>query len=986
MLQALAGGRAFVRMAEREPIPHDKMQGLAWEQMQRERAFSIWQEWEESDIESALMVMQSLMTAGIEAFEQDDIMKVLNECGWDKNEAFTKLKSMHAERQGRGKKQKVEVLDPLPSSSSRQPVEHVSTKEVQAKDSEDGHRSGTSGGKDRKRKEHEEEFKIGQLIEAKYRGGKKMYPGIISAIWPGGKYNITYDDGDREFGVDKKMIRLCRDYDWCKKQELNVLEVGERVYGRWNHSKGEKLWYLGKVVQVESTEGGGRYTIQYDDGDREPNVKRMNLQTAEERKNASVHCAPAMSTGVVQEASAELDDGVMCELEGLFSRSVRKKRTIFNAANEDEEGDDGTKKRKRKRVKEQSDFIGVKRLLEGVKRGRKWEAFIEVEQEKHRLGAYKEEREAARAYDMAAMRFFGTSAMLNFASSRKGYEPTPELEDVLEEIRGLYKVKVKEEEEEGGEANMDARVANERTKIQDDSKKISEATTKVTGRKEEEQNLKDREEKKNLIIDDDDDLCLSEEIPLAKLYSKKSLREVEEKAEAKEPRSESKSDDVSGKMAGKKSAKNQDEDKEGKSDEAMNPQKLQKNELKEMREMKEKKERKDEKDDDEKKEAKEESEKRIVTVKAMKDMKDKDVSSKHVTKLKDLSKVNGVQIKKLPREEKKENAFKRDETKSNHSNKPHEKEAKQKRKLRLQVESDDDDQVMSVNTKKTVKIDKKNPFKEKTAVQQGGTNVEQVMNDRATTAVKDVQETMLSATVLQGKKSKKNNSEGQLSETSKTHLGNQGGKGSARREGEEKIAQDKTTKGSTQPETEMNPEGSLQSKTNVNPDRTKPKEREIKLSTKSALKGKISSSKTFEQNDVTIAFEKTHEISTTLLETDPTSSENKSVQQREVDTSMSNPAQVSVSTSSQAPQSNKQDDCSIPTDVKIPSQPDGSLPSREVFLSLLDPISNELMTHPCKGAECSHQSCFDKPSFLKSKKVNIPNEKKWESNIKTVIR
>eukprot|EP00960_Hanusia_phi_P068696 766913-Hanusia_phi.AAC.2 len=575
---------------EEEALTHDRLQDLAWEQMQRERAFSIWQEWvaeeqdagekqrlqsfspedvfavlksrgwdkatalrvlkgeDESDIESALMVMQSLMTAGIEVFEQDEIMEVLRGCGWNKNEAFAQLKHMHDERSGRGKKGGAGAGQELPlaGQSRKKRGGHASLAFEDTASMASG-QSDTSSVKE-KEKEEVQEFKIGQFIEAKWRGGKKMYPGIISAIWPGGKYNITYDDGDSEFGVDKKMIRVCKDFDWCKQLELRVLEEGERVFGRWNHRKGEKLWYFGVVLRVESREGGGRYTIQYDDGDRESNVKRMNLQTTEERSRAvsisSVPAAMPAQTSATM-ASADLDDGVLYELEGLFSRSVRKKRTIFNVSNEEEE--EGGERKKRRRVKEESEFFGVKRLTEGVKRGRIWMAVIEVGEEEHRLGAFKAEREAARAYDMAAMRFFGEQAQLNFPSSRKGYEPTDELEDVLEEIAAKVGLRVKQEREEGGGESVRMKVnegggrtclagEGRRADVEKDSTVKSGNSTEVAREEEEERKRRgeeakrrERERKRSVLSDDEDDLSLSEEISRARL----KREDKEDKSETK---------------------------------------------------------------------------------------------------------------------------------------------------------------------------------------------------------------------------------------------------------------------------------------------------------------------------------------------------------------------------------------------------------------------------------------------------------------------
>jgi hypothetical protein len=47
----------------------------------------------------------------------------------------------------------------------------------------------------------------GQEIEARYKGGKKYYPGTVSAKNDDGTFNIAYDDGDVEEGVWPSMVR-----------------------------------------------------------------------------------------------------------------------------------------------------------------------------------------------------------------------------------------------------------------------------------------------------------------------------------------------------------------------------------------------------------------------------------------------------------------------------------------------------------------------------------------------------------------------------------------------------------------------------------------------------------------------------------------------------------------------------------------------------------------------------------------------------------
>ena len=59
--------------------------------------------------------------------------------------------------------------------------------------------------------------------------------------------------------------------------------------------------------------------------------------------------------------------------------------------------------------------------VEKLSKGSRWRARITVEKQTINLGTYATEQEAAMAYDMAAMRYFGEFARLNFPSKRGEY-------------------------------------------------------------------------------------------------------------------------------------------------------------------------------------------------------------------------------------------------------------------------------------------------------------------------------------------------------------------------------------------------------------------------------------------------------------------------------------------------------------------------------------------------------------------------------------
>ena len=50
-------------------------------------------------------------------------------------------------------------------------------------------------------------LKINDIVEVRYRGGKKYFPGKIKAIRANGTYDIRYDDNDEEKKVKREMIR-----------------------------------------------------------------------------------------------------------------------------------------------------------------------------------------------------------------------------------------------------------------------------------------------------------------------------------------------------------------------------------------------------------------------------------------------------------------------------------------------------------------------------------------------------------------------------------------------------------------------------------------------------------------------------------------------------------------------------------------------------------------------------------------------------------
>ena len=111
------------------------------------------------------------------------------------------------------------------------------------------------------RKEIEVAFSVGQRVQARFGGGDEFYPGKISAVSDDGTYSIAYDDGDREDDVAEKFIKAVAAPD-----SSASFVAGQCVQARFG---GGDEYFPGKIAAVLD---GERYSIAYDDGDREDSV------------------------------------------------------------------------------------------------------------------------------------------------------------------------------------------------------------------------------------------------------------------------------------------------------------------------------------------------------------------------------------------------------------------------------------------------------------------------------------------------------------------------------------------------------------------------------------------------------------------------------------------------------------------------------------------------------------------------------------------
>ena len=69
----------------------------------------------------------------------------------------------------------------------------------------------------------QQSFKALDRVDARFQKGELWYPGTIATALPGDKYDIAYDDGDREYAVPAALIRKAT----VAPVDITSLAVGE---------------------------------------------------------------------------------------------------------------------------------------------------------------------------------------------------------------------------------------------------------------------------------------------------------------------------------------------------------------------------------------------------------------------------------------------------------------------------------------------------------------------------------------------------------------------------------------------------------------------------------------------------------------------------------------------------------------------------------------------------------------------------------------
>ena len=134
-----------------------------------------------------------------------------------------------------------------------------------------------------------DDFRMGSKIEADYRGKGKYYPGKITRVRLNGTFDIDYDDGEKEIGISRSLIRSVDSAHRSSisgvrfggRDEESRIAAGDRIEAR---SGGGTRWLPGTVERVTSR---NTFDIQFDDGDYGSNIPRDDVRPLDSEKAAA---------------------------------------------------------------------------------------------------------------------------------------------------------------------------------------------------------------------------------------------------------------------------------------------------------------------------------------------------------------------------------------------------------------------------------------------------------------------------------------------------------------------------------------------------------------------------------------------------------------------------------------------------------------------------------------------------------------------------
>ena len=176
-------------------------------------------------------------------------------------------------------------------------------------------------------------LEVGAKVEACYKGKGKFYPGIISRARLNGTFDIAYDDGDKEVGVSRDLIRPHREENTDAVRSktddpitLNeesaikdILKVGSRVEARY---RGKSRYYPGSISKIRLN---GTYDIDYNDGEKELSVPRELIRLSSNDKIFEINEKHSSSDEASTKPLFKQGDVIEAKFRGKGSRWYKGK-------------------------------------------------------------------------------------------------------------------------------------------------------------------------------------------------------------------------------------------------------------------------------------------------------------------------------------------------------------------------------------------------------------------------------------------------------------------------------------------------------------------------------------------------------------------------------------------------------------------------------------------------------------------------------------
>ena len=92
---------------------------------------------------------------------------------------------------------------------------------------------------------HERKFSADQQVEVNYRGKGRWYGGIISRVSEEGKYDIAFNDGEVDYGINEELIRTPK--------EVPKFQVETKVDANYRGKDAGFLEWLGRLHKMDRT-------------------------------------------------------------------------------------------------------------------------------------------------------------------------------------------------------------------------------------------------------------------------------------------------------------------------------------------------------------------------------------------------------------------------------------------------------------------------------------------------------------------------------------------------------------------------------------------------------------------------------------------------------------------------------------------------------------------------------------------------------------